>query len=207
MAVLAHHKRLGAVLFKIVTDLIQRRIHPALKINDAVIVFPLVGHIAGTLVMGETGGIKFLRPSQRLLKGAAVSALISHGPDHDAGAVFVTLHAALGTVHSGLCIQRIVRNDLIPAFGSGFPARIRIVNIRCSVTLIVRLIDNEKAQTGHRADKNAARWDNGWYGSHSCVFFHQGQILLDLIQLMAKPVTGSLSWRLVPWNLTFTPLM
>ena len=186
VAVLAHHKRLGAVLFKIVTDLIQRRIHPALKINDAVIVFPLVGHIAGTLVMGETGGIKFLRPSQRLLKGAAVSALISHGPDHDAGAVFVTLHAALGTVHSGLCIQRIVRNDLIPAFGSGFPARIRIVNIRCSVTLIVRLIDNEKAQTVIELIKMRRVGIMAGADRIHVVFFHQGQILLDLIQADGK---------------------
>ena len=136
--------------------------------------------------MGESGRIKRFRPFQCFFKGAAVSTLISHGPDHHAGTVFVTLHAAPGTIHCGLCIQRIIRNDFIPAFRSCFPAGIGIINICGSVTFVVRLIDDKEAQAVIKLIK---MWCigimTGADGIH-IMLFHQDQIFFDLVHRDGK---------------------
>ena len=63
MADFAHHIGLRPILLKIVMNLLKGRIHTAVYVNIAVIVFALVGHIPGALKMSQTGRVKFLCPS------------------------------------------------------------------------------------------------------------------------------------------------
>ena len=62
MAVFAHDIRLVPVLDELFFDLLQRRIHAAVKINVAVIILLRIVHIPRRLVVGQTCRIKGFRP-------------------------------------------------------------------------------------------------------------------------------------------------
>ncbi len=146
VTVLTHHIGKGAVLLKILMDFRQSRVHPAVHIQIAEIAVRPWG-IAGRLIVGQTGGIKFLCPLKRLLKGAAISAFVAHGPDYHAGTVLVPLHTALGSVHRCLGKFRVIRNGSSPESAPFLPVRHRGINRLGSMALIVRLINHIKAQT------------------------------------------------------------
>ena len=145
MAVLAHHIGQISVLLKIFMDFLKGRVHTAVHIQITVITI-LSGSIAGSLIMQKTCGVKLFGPFQRRLKGASIGALISHGPDHHTGTVFVPLHTPLCPVHRGLSKRRIVRNGVSPVNGPRLPHLLGGVNISGSVAFIIRLIDHIKAQ-------------------------------------------------------------
>ena len=140
MAIFAHNIRFVGVLRKILMDLLNGRVHPAVQIYVGIIILFILCCIAGALKMGQSCMVKFLCPGKRCLKGASICTFISHGPDHHAGTVLVSVHAALCPVHSGFCKGRVIRNGMVPSGCPLLPGIILHIDIRGSMALIIRLI-------------------------------------------------------------------
>ena len=202
MAVLAHDERLCAVFLKIGMDIIQSRIHPAVGVQIIKIIFTLLCSVKSAFIVRQAGGVKLLCPCERLLKGTAVSAFVSHGPDNHAGAVLIPLHTALRSVNGGRGKFRIIRDCLAPAlkpFGNigiaekhVFPSRLNHlfpachfllyvhffhINIVGSVALIVRLFNHIKAKLVVKLVCPGRVGIMAGADSIHIVLFHQLQIL------------------------------
>ena len=181
MAKLAHDERFSSVFLLILMNLLKGRIHPAEEIDIVEIVFPFVRGVQRALVMGQAGIIKLLRPLQRRLERTAISALISHGPDHNAGTVFVPLHAAAGTVHRRLRESRIVCDRLIPVSARIFPAGVFHVPHHCPVAFIIRFIDDVKSHRVIQFVKMRRVGVMAGTDRIDIVLFHQRQVFHDLL--------------------------
>ena len=126
MAVFAQDVRLVAVTIYIFSHLGYGWIHSAVEIQIAVVVFSLTVRILCAFVVGEAGFVIGLDPGKSLLKCHAVCALISHGPDHNAGAVLIPDDAASDAVKNGFAEFRVVGNRRIPPCCLVVPIVIRI---------------------------------------------------------------------------------
>ena len=146
VAVFAHNVRLGGVIVQIFLDLSDGGVHSAEQVHIGEVVFSLVAVVPGGFIMGQTAGIKLLGPGKSLLKGNAVAALITHGPDDHTGAVLVPVDTALGPVHSSIDPIRIVRNGrgpVIVALPIGFC--IGMIERTATVAFVVSFVNNKEA--------------------------------------------------------------
>ena len=146
VAVLHKQQRFFRILLQICFDLLKSRIHPSDEIDVAELVFPVFRQVVGALIGGEPGRIRLFRPLQRLLKGASVAALVSHGPDQHGGTVPVPQHHGAHPVQGRLNERRVVGDPLMRQL---HPLRIIVLLIakrRRSVAFIVRFIDDVQAQ-------------------------------------------------------------
>ena len=116
-----------------------------MQIYIGIIVFFILGCVAGTLKVGQSGMVKFLCPGQCRLKSTAVCTFISHGPDHYTRTVLISVHTALCPVHSRLRKCRVIRNGLIPSGSPLLPGIIFHIDISGSVALIVRLVNDKES--------------------------------------------------------------
>ena len=145
MAVLAHDKGLFRIRLRVADDIFKGRIHPAVEIDVGMIEGTGASRVPGALIVGQARGVIGFGPAQGFLKGAAVAALVSHGPDHHAGAVFVPVHQLFCAVEGSCDKGRVVRYHFIPA---GRPLLICILPVAEhpeAMALIVRLVDDKKA--------------------------------------------------------------
>ena len=126
MTVFAQNVRLVAVTINIFSHLGYGWIHSAVEIQIAVVIFSLTVCILCALVVGEAGAVIGLDPGKSLFKCHTVCALISHGPDHNAGAVLVPDDAAFDAVKNGFAEFRVVGDRLIPPCCLVVPIVIRI---------------------------------------------------------------------------------
>ena len=90
--------------------------------------------------MGETGAVIGLDPCQSLLKCHAVCALISHGPDNNAGTVPVPDDTAPDAVKNGFTEFRVVGYRFIPPCCLVVPIVIRIEQFTWTMCLYVSLV-------------------------------------------------------------------
>ena len=95
--------------------------------------------------MGQPAGVEGLCPPQGLLKGAAVGALVAHGPHHHTGPVLVPLDAFAHPVADGLHPLRPVGDGLVPAAGPDSVAVLPVVQRPGAVGLHVGLVDDQEA--------------------------------------------------------------
>ena len=202
MAVFAHDKGLCSVLFKVRMNFIKSRIHPAVGVQIIKIILTFLCSVKGALVVCQTSGVKFLRPCKGFLKGAAVSAFISHRPDNHAGPVLISLHTALRPVNSGRdkfgvirdCLAPMLKSDskirvphkhilaslfhhLIPALYLFLRRQFLCVNVNSPMAFIVRLVNHIKAKLVVKlVSPGRIGVVAGADGIH-VVLFHQLQIL------------------------------
>ena len=186
VAVFAHNVRLVRIAGKKIMDFFQRRIHAAVKIQVGIIILFVRVYIACAFVMGEPSRIEFLRPFQGCLKGTAVGAFISHGPDHDAWPVLVPVDTAHRPVQSRLDKVGIVSNRPVPEAGPFLPGSVLQENVVGAMAFIVSFIDDEEAVFV------AELVELGRVGIMACpdavhvMLLHEQQVLLYLVQADGK---------------------
>ena len=133
MRVFALDKGLVGILRQIFIHEFQGSIHLAPQIQVGIIILTVIIYILGGFIMGQTAGIKVLRPSQCQFKAATVGRLIAHGPNNSAGTVLIPLNHPLYTVHDRTNEIRIVCHHHIPFFVvaelSVMPAMLRTVSL------------------------------------------------------------------------------
>ena len=83
VAVLDEKEGLFGVIFEVVRDLPECRVHAAEEVDVRKVVGAVIRQVEGALVVGEAPGVGHFCPRKGLLEGAAVAAFISHGPDED----------------------------------------------------------------------------------------------------------------------------
>ena len=145
VAVFTQDHGLIGVALQIGIHLLQRGVHAAEQVDVGVVVLALAALVVGTLVVGQAGGIELLRPLQGFLKGDTVGALITHGPDQNAGTVLVAVDQAAGTVQRRLDEIGVIGNRFVPALELILIAAVSVVDQHRAVALVVSFVDDVEA--------------------------------------------------------------
>ena len=89
VAVFHQQKRLVRIIIQIISHFGKSRVHASEQVDVGDVELAVAAQIECALVMCQACGICLFGPPQSPLKGDSVAALISHGPDKNAGAVAV----------------------------------------------------------------------------------------------------------------------
>ena len=176
MGIFAHKIRVFMTPLEILMDFLKIRIHTAVQIQQASVVYPVIRHISGSFIMKQTGVVIRGCPFKRLLKGTAISTLISHRPDHHGRTVLIAFHTPLHPIQSSWYERRIISNQTSPFLHMGIPVVCFFVPLICAVAFIICLVNHIKSIL---IIKMIILRCIGIMAGADCVyimFLHQGQI-------------------------------
>ena len=146
MAVFHQKQRDVRIIVQIVRDLVEAGIHAPVEVNIRDIKLPDRTHIKSTLIMGQSCRVVFFGPTQSFLKGAAVTALVAHGPYQNGRTVPVPDDHGPDPVQRRLDEIRVVRD---PEMGFAHPLRVILFpegEGSRPMALIIGFVDDIEAQ-------------------------------------------------------------
>ena len=146
VAVLYEEERFFRIGVQIIRNIFEGRVHSAEKIDIGYVIFTVMCSVKGTLIGRQSGRINFFCPSEGFLKGAAVTAFITHGPDEDRGTVAVPYDHGTYPVQCWLDEVRIVRNSYM-SHTHPFRVIVLIEGERTgTMAFVVSLVDHVEAE-------------------------------------------------------------
>ena len=146
MGILDEQKRFIRFGVEIVCNIFESRVHAAVEIDVRNIIRPVPRHIICALIVRQSGRVGSLRPAERLLKGATVSAFIPHGPDKDGRPVAVSQHHGGHPVQSRFDESGIVCDPFMRELHPLGIIIFCVIQGRRPVAFIVRFVDNIQPQ-------------------------------------------------------------
>ena len=186
MRVFTKQQRLVRRIRQVILHLLNRRIHSAENINVAEVILAAVAAIQSAFIMGQSGGVILFGPLQSFFEGAAIGTFVTHGPDQNAGTVFVPQNQTASTVKGGLNEVGIVGDHLVPALKLILAAVVCVVDFRGAVTFVIGLIDDIETILVTELIENRRIGIVAGTNSIHVMLLHQEQILLHLFHRNGK---------------------